>query len=132
MKEKRMSKKSSKEKKMFPNKYGYFTEDGDEYVITDPQTPRPWVNVNCNENYGYVVSQTGGGFSWFGNSQLSRLNIWYQDLVKDDRGKYIYVRDNKSGSFWSTTWKPTCVKLTKYEARYGLGYTQFTAVKAGI
>jgi len=127
-----MNQRYAKEKKMFSNKYGYFTEDGSEYVITNPQTPRPWINVNCNENYGFVVSQTGGGFSWYGNSQLSRLNIWYQDLVKDDHGKYIYIRDNKSGKFWSTTWKPTCAKLTKYEARYGLGYTQFTTIKAGI
>jgi cellobiose phosphorylase len=120
------------EKKVFPNKYGYFTEDGSEYVITDPKTPRPWVNVNCNEDYGYVVSQTGGGFSWYGNSQLSRMNIWYQDLVKDDHGKYIYVRDNKSKRFWSTTWKPTCARFTTYEARYGLGYTRFTTLKDGI
>jgi cellobiose phosphorylase len=124
--------KTQKETQLFKNQYGYFTADGKEYVITNPKTPRPWVNVNCNEDYGYVVSQTGGGFSWYGNSQLSRLNIWYQDLVKDDYGKYIYVRDNTTGKFWSTTWKPTCSKLSKYEARYGLGYTQFTAIKDGI
>ncbi|MBU1863025.1 MAG: glycosyl transferase family 36 [Candidatus Omnitrophica bacterium] len=123
---------AQKEIKKFRNKYGYFTEDGSEYVITNPRTPRPWINVNCNERYGYVVSQTGGGFSWYGNSQLSRLNIWHQDLIRDDYGKYIYVRDNKSKKIWSTTWKPTCVDTNYYEARYGLGYTNFTTVYNGV
>lgn len=116
------------EKKRFANRYGYFTEDGGEYVITSPRTPRPWVNINCNERYGYIVSQTGGGFSWYGNSQLSRLTGWYQDLIRDSYGKYVYLRDDESGKVWSTTWKPTCVDYEWYEARYGLGYTKFTTV----
>ncbi|MDP3920105.1 MAG: glycosyl transferase family 36 [Candidatus Omnitrophota bacterium] len=114
--------------KKFKNKYGYFTADGSEYVITNPRTPRPWVNVNANESYGYVVSQTGGGFSWYGNSQLSRLTGWYQDMIRDGYGKYVYLRDNDTGKFWSTTWKPTCFKYRSYEARYGLGYTKFRTV----
>ncbi len=117
-----------KEKKKFASEFGYFTADGSEYVITNPLTPRPWVNVNSNENYGYVVSQTGGGFSWFGNSQLSRLTGWYQDLIRDPYGKYIYLRDYESQKVWSTTWKPTAFKYKSYEARYGLGYTKFTTV----
>jgi cellobiose phosphorylase len=123
---------STKEGKKFQNKYGHFTEDGSEYVITDPRTPRPWVNVNCNENYGFIVSQTGGGFSWYGNSQLSRLTGWYQDLIRDGYGKYVYLRDNDSKKIWSTTWKPTCFDYQSYEARYGLGYTEFNASYNGI
>lgn len=114
--------------KKFASKYGYFTNDGSEYVITDPRTPRPWVNVCANENYGFVVTQTGGGFSWYGNSQLSRLTTWYQDLIRDPYGKYVYIRDNKSGKHWSTTFKPTDFKYDSYEARYGLGYVKFKTV----
>lgn len=121
-----------KEKKKFKNKYGYFTADGSEYVITNPETPRPWMNVSANENYGFVVSQTGGGFSWYGNSQLSRLTGWYQDLIRDGYGKYVYLRDYETKKVWSTTWKPTCMNYRSYEARYGLGYSQFTTVCNGI
>lgn len=121
-----------KESKKFVSKYGYFTGDGSEYVIDNPRTPRPWVNVNCNEDYGYVVSQTGGGFSWYGNSQLSRLTGWYQDLIRDGYGKYVYVRDNSNKKVWSTTWKPTCFKYDSYEARYGLGYTKFKSKYNGV
>lgn len=113
--------------KKFASKYGYFTADGSEYVITNPRTPRPWVNVCANENYGFVVTQTGGGFSWYGNSQLSRLTTWYQDLIRDPYGKYVYIRDNKNGKHWSASWKPTCFKYDSYEARYGLGYVKFIA-----
>lgn len=122
----------SSEKKKFKNKYGHFTADGSEFVITDPRTPRPWVNVCSNEDYGFIASQTGGGFSWYGNSQLSRLTGWYQDLIRDGYGKYVYLRDNKNKKVWSTTWKPTCFNYRSYEARYGLGYVQFNAVFNGI
>ena len=124
--------KITKEKTKFKNKYGYFTEHGDEYVITNPRTPRPWVNVNSNPDYGYVVSQTGGGFSWYGNSQLSRLTLWNQDLIKDDSGKYIYVRDNGNKKIWSTTWKPTNFKYDAYEMRVGFGYTKFNSRHNGV
>ncbi len=127
-----MAAKIIKEKSKFKNKYGYFSNDGSEYIITDPKTPRPWVNVNCNENYGFIVSQTGSGFSWYGNSQLARLNIWHQDLIKDEYGKYIYIRDNNDKKIWATTWKPTCVENKFYEVRFGLGYSKFSTVYNGI
>lgn len=121
-----------KEIKKFQNPYGYFTEGGREFVITNPKTPRPWINVCANENYGFVVTQTGGGFSWYDNSQMQRLNTWYQDLIRDPYGKYVYVRDNDSEKIWSTTYKPTDFKYDSYEARYGLGYTKFITKYQGI
>jgi len=110
----------------FKTDYGYFSEDGKEYVITRPDTPKPWINVICNGNYGFVVSQTGSGFSWRGNSNLFRLTRWNQDLVTDEWGKYVYVRDNESEDFWSLGWKPVCGKYTSYKCRHGLGYTAIT------
>jgi len=123
---------TKKETKKFKNKYGYFTADGSEYVIYNPRTPKPWVNVLTNPNYGCVVSQTGGGFSWYGNSQLSRLTGWSQDLIRDGYGKYVYLRDNDNKKVWSTTWKPTCFKYKSYQARHGLGYSKFVADYNGV
>ena len=73
--------------------YGHFSEDGREYVITDPRTPRPWVNVVANPRAGFVVSQTGSGFSFLENSQLAVVTRWRQDLVEDLSGKFLYVKD---------------------------------------
>ena len=110
-------------RKLFETKYGYFTGDGKEYVITRPDTPRPWINVISNGDYGTVISQTGSGYSFRGNSNLCRINTWLQDLIKDDYGKFIYIRDNGTGKIWSAGWKPTCPRFNKYEVRHGVGYT---------
>ncbi len=112
--------------KKFATKYGYFTEDGSEYVITNPQTPKPWVNVISNGDYGLVVSQVNGGFSWLGNSNLNRLTRWNQDLIMDDWGKYIYIRDEDSKVIWSPTLKPVSLKADYYQCVHGIGYTHIT------
>ncbi len=119
-------------KRLFKNKYGYFTGDGREYVITRPDTPRPWINVLSNGDYGTVVSQTGSGYSFRGNSNLCRINTWLQDLIRDDYGKFLYIRDNASGRIWSAGWKPTCADFARYEVRHGIGYTVITAMINGI
>ena len=121
LKNKENSKKE--EMKKFESKYGYFTKDGREYVITRPDTPRPWVNVISNGDYGIIESQTGSGFSWRKNSNLSRITRWEQDLIRDNWGKYIYVRDRKDGEFWSATWKPCNTPFDFYEVRHGQGYS---------
>ena len=87
----------------FSTKYGYFTDDGNEYVITTPKTPRPWVNVISNGSYGIVVSQTGGGFSWDVHSEFNRITRWHQDLIQDNWGKYIFIKNNETGEVWSPT-----------------------------
>ena len=110
-------------KKLFKTKYGYFAQDGKEYVITRPDTPRPWVNILSNGDYGMIISQTGSGFSFRGNASLRQINTWVQDLIKDDYGKFIYIRDNDSDKIWSVSWKPTCAKFDSYEVRHGIGYT---------
>jgi len=111
----------------FESKFGYFTEDGMEYVITRPDPPRPWVNVISNGDYGLIESQTGGGFSWRENAQLSRITRWEQDLIRDNWGKYLYIRDRDSGEFWSGTWKPCMPKFDFFEVRHGLGYSILTS-----
>ncbi len=121
-----------KEERKFESKYGYFTADGREYVITRPDTPRPWVNVICNGDYGIIETQTGSGFSWRDNSNLSRITRWEQDLIRDSWGKYIYVRDKETGKFWSGTWKPCCMKMDFYEVRHGQGYSVLKSRVNGI
>ncbi len=116
----------------FNTKYGYFTEDGSEYVIKTSRTPKPWVNVISNGDYGIVVSQTGGGFSWETHSEFNRITRWHQDLVQDNWGKYIYIKNNDTGEVWSPTWQPVKTELDKFECRHGLGYTRFISEYKGI
>ncbi len=105
--------------------FGCFSEDGLEYIIDSPKTPRPWVNVLGNGRYGAVISQAGGGFSWLDNCQLFRLTRWEQDLVQDRQGRFLYVQDlDRSEDIWSTTFQPTRIDGS-YRVRHGLGYSVF-------
>lgn len=114
-----------KVKKLFENKYGYFTEDGREYVITNPKTPRPWANVISNGDYSFMISQTGGGYSWRGNAGQNRITRTFQDLIKDPWGKYVYIRDTDSRKFWSAAWAPVKAEYEAYEVHHGIGYSVF-------
>jgi cellobiose phosphorylase len=116
----------------FPTRYGAFREDGREYVITRPDTPRPWVNVICPGDYGTVVSQAGSGYSWQTHATLNRLTRWEQDLVRDAWGKWVYCRDQDSGRLWSLGWQPVQAPHGRYECRHGIGYTTIVALHEGI
>ena len=109
--------------KLFESKYGYFTDDGKEYVITNPRTRRPWVNVISNGDYSIIASHTGSGYSWRGNAGQNRITRLYQDLIKDNWGKYVYIRDIESGEYWSAAWKPVMANYQHYEVVHGIGYT---------
>ena len=115
----------------FRTKYGYFAEDGTEYVVTRPDTPRPWVSVICPGDYGTVISQSGSGYSWATHASFNRITRWEQDLVRDDWGKYLYCRDRDSGRFWSLGWKPVQAPRARYECHHGIGYTTLIGVCDG-
>jgi len=116
----------------FANRYGRFSPDGREYVITRPDTPRPWVNVICPTEYGAIVSQAGSGYSWMTHASFNRLTRWEQDLARDAWGKYLYCRDRASGDCWSLAWQPVQAVPDRYECRHGVGYTRITALHHGI
>lgn len=118
--------------KNFETPYGYFTEDGTAYIIKNYRTPKPWVNVISNGEYGLVVSQVNGGFSWITHSNLNRLTRWQQDLVRDDWGKFIYLRDDQTGEYWSPTFQPVKKELDDYRCTHGIGYTEFFSVYKNI
>ncbi len=121
-----------KDSKLFKTEYGFFDADTSEYVITRPDTPKPWVNVICPGDYGLTISQTGGGYSWRTHAGLNRITRWDQDLISDSCGKYLYLRDDKSGAYWSAGWKPVCREPDFYECRHGFGYTTITSENEGI
>ncbi len=114
------------------NAYGRFSEDGREFVITDPRTPRPWVNVIANERAGLVVSQTGSGFTWVDNSQLAVVTRWEQDLTRDSSGRFLYLRDLDTREVWSLSPAPCFAAYDRFECRHGLGYTKFITSLRGL
>lgn len=114
--------------------YGHFSEDGREYIITRPDTPRPWINYLTNGRYCAICSQTGGGHSFFETSGYNRITREYpQTVVLQDRpGRYIYLRDKETGEYWSANWQPMGGDVSGFEARHGVGYTKVKYESHGI
>ena len=55
------------------NGFGGFTRDGREYICTttsDAPTPAPWCNVVANRNFGTVITESGGAYTWCGNAAV--------------------------------------------------------------
>lgn len=110
--------------------YGSFAPDGREYVISDPATPRPWANYLTNGHYCALISQTGGGYSFFGSSGYHRVTRAHPAdmLVSDRPGRYLYLRDEDTGDVWSPGWQPVQAPYDHWECHHGLGYTTIHSV----
>jgi len=137
----------------FANGLGGFSADGREYVLYvrgSGQTsvrrngkprpepvpypvlpPAPWVNVVSNQGFGFIVSESGAGFTWAGNSQLNRLTPWSNDPVIDPAGEVVYLRDLASGEVWTPTPLPI-PSSSNTLVRHGQGYTTFERSCCGI
>lgn len=113
--------------------YGYFDEAAKEYVITKPDTPAPWVNYLGSPAYGAIISNNAGGYSFEKSGAHGRI-IRYIFNQFDQPGRYIYLRDDESKDFWSTSWQPVGKSLEEYksECHHGTGYTNMVAEYAGI
>ena len=126
--------KSSGHDLIFFNGLAGFTKDGREYIIRiapGQTTPAPWSNVIANPDFGTVISECGGAYTWGENSQQFRLSPWYNDPVCDTSGEAIYIRDDESGQFWSPTILPARGE-TPYTCRHGFGYSVFEHKELGI
>lgn len=81
-------------------KFGYFSEDGKEYTITDSNTPRQWMNVLFNDKFGAICANKGEGFTAFGRFNV-RVTRYYNSelyLVRELDGKRTLVlRDEQTG-----------------------------------
>ena len=114
-------------------KYGYFDESKKEYVITRPDTPAPWVNYLGSPEYGAIVSNNAGGYSFAKSGANGRL-LRYVFNQFDEPGRYIYIRDNGSKEYWSASWQPVGKDLNEYksECHHGTAYTKMMADYSGI
>lgn len=109
-------------------KYGYFDDVNREYVIERPDTPAPWVNYLGSPEYGAIISNQAGGYSFAKSGANGRI-LRYVFNSFDQPGRYLYIRDNDSGDYWSASWQPVGKPLDEYKStcRHGMGYTEMTA-----
>ncbi len=113
--------------------YGYFDSKAREYVITNPDTPAPWANYLGSPEYGAIITVNAGGYSFVRSGAAGRI-LRYMFNQFDEPGRYIYLRDEETGEFWSASWKPVKKPLDAYhtECRHGTSYTEFISEYRGI
>ena len=113
-------------------KYGYFNESGDEFVITAPNTPRPFDNFLFNDACYANVHQTGIGCFDYQINGTEGIQLYtgvgricdYDVFGKDHLyNRLIFIRDNETGEFWTLNWEPVCHPYQSYKCTQGLGYT---------
>jgi cellobiose phosphorylase len=114
-------------------RYGHFDDRTREYVIDRPDTPLPWINYLGSEAYFGLISNTAGGYSFYRDARLRRLTRYrYNNAPLDLGGRYLYLRDDANGDYWSPSWQPTQRELDDYECRHGLSYTRIASARGGI
>ena len=113
--------------------YGYFDEKKKEYVITRPDTPAPWVNYLGSPEYGAIVSNNAGGYSFAKSGANGRI-LRYVFNQFDTPGRYIYLKDKESQDYWSASWQPVGKDLDAYhnQCHHGTGYTNIISEYADI
>ncbi|HTX93114.1 MAG TPA: protein ndvB, partial [Anaerolineales bacterium] len=119
---------------LMDNGLGGFSPDGREYVVflqPGQQTPRPWVNVIANPQFGFLVSEAGSGYTWAGNSGENRLTPWRNDPLTDLPGEALYLRDEETGLVWSPTPQPAGSE-SAFSIRHGAGYSTFESQSHGL
>ena len=100
-------------------KFGYFDDEAREYVITTPRTPLPWINYLGPQDFFSLISNTGGGYSFYKDAKLLRITRYrYNDIPNDSNGKYYYINDN--GTVWNPGFMPSRTELDSYECRHGM------------
>ena len=125
---------AGRERLLFSNGLGGFAVDGREYVLTlegHERPPAPWSNVLANPDFGCLVTEAGGGYTWAGNAQMNRLTPWSNDPVTDTPGEALYLRDDETGEFWTPTPAPRGGPATTV-VRHGQGYTRFNQRSHGL
>ena len=114
-------------------RYGYFDDKRREYVITRPDTPLPWINYLGCEAYFGIISNTAGGYSFYRDARLRRLTRYrYNNVPLDCGGRYIYLRDEETGVFWSPSWQPVCRKVDDMPFHLDLAHAEVALKVGGI
>jgi len=106
--------------------FGYFDDASREYVIEQPDTPRSWSNYLGSTEYGAIITNNAGGYSFFHSAAQGRFTrLRFNTIPMDQPGRYFYLHDRDKKDYWSAAWQPVGKPLNQYHTicRHGTAYT---------
>ena len=109
------------------NEYGAFSEDGKKYIIRinkENKLPTTWSHIMANNKFGTVVTESGGGYTWYKNSRLNRVTSWHNSACTNIPSEIIYLKDEENGRIWTPTAMPM-PDDKNYNVIYGFGYAKY-------
>lgn len=115
--------------------YGYFDDKNKEYVITKPDTPKSWSNYLGSKEFGAIITNNAGGYTFYKSGGMGRfIRMRFNSVPLDQPGRYIYFHDHDSGEYWSASWQPVGKPLDQYKSQccHGTAYTRITSEYKGI
>jgi len=90
-------------------------------------TPRPWVNVLANPDFGALVSESGAGCTWAGNSRLHQLSAWGNDPLADMDGEAFHLQDLRTAQTW-TLGRPGTGAMQRCRVEHGPGSSRIEQI----
>ena len=90
-----------------------------------PHTSTPKTQLLCNGRYGLMLTNAGGGYSRWGDFEITR---WRSDRTRDPWGTFCYIHDVDSDRLWCNTYQPTGGKVEDYSANFTLDRAVFRRV----
>ena len=116
-------------------RFGYFDDKNKEYVVERPDTPRSWSNYLGSTEYGAIITNNAGGYSFYKSAAQGRFTrLRFNVIPMDQPGRYFYIHDKESKKYWSASWQPVGKSLKKYksECRHGTAYTKISSEYSSI
>ena len=111
--------------------YGFFDNLNKEYVISTYDTPLPWINYLSNGEFISLISNHGGGYSFYKDAKFRRITrFFYNSPSRDNGGRLYYIKDDKD--IFSPCFYPAKKELDFYECHVGLNYTRFLSNNNGL
>jgi cyclic beta-1,2-glucan synthetase len=80
-----------------------------------PHDPLPRTHLLSNGRYAVMLTAAGSGYSRWRDLAITR---WREDVTCDPWGRYVFLRDVRSGQIWSAGYQPSGAEPDSYEVAF--------------
>ena len=115
----------------FENGYGSFNDDYSCYFIHEnnkKMVPLAWSNIITNNNFGSVITEGEGGFTWYKNSKTNLITKFSNDAFIDNSNEKFdfFITDKEEKEVENQN------ENNDFYVCFGFGYTIFFKEISGV